>query len=163
MSSHSLLGAPKGLPIVTPLMEYVRQKRAAKGGARVGNSIICLLKPGFLVFHVVDLFLFYSVSVLLWNFWSNFKTCPYFFHNLRQRSVLNGKSTRSVNGILSRSPVSGASKRGSEKQRNSTTMVNGFFFLFLVNLWLTHSAMMTVVLRIDIIIRNFWFSGMQRR
>ncbi|KAK4476819.1 hypothetical protein RD792_015979 [Penstemon davidsonii] len=27
-------GAPKDAPIVTPLMEYVRQKRAAKGGAR---------------------------------------------------------------------------------------------------------------------------------
>lgn len=27
-------GAPKDVPIVTPLMDYVRQKRAAKGGAR---------------------------------------------------------------------------------------------------------------------------------
>lgn len=29
-------GAVKDAPIVTPLMHYVRQKRAAKSGARVG-------------------------------------------------------------------------------------------------------------------------------
>ncbi|KAI3448361.1 hypothetical protein Pfo_005026 [Paulownia fortunei] len=65
-------GAPKDVPIVTPLMEYVRQKRAAKGGAR--------------------------------------------------RTMLNGKSTRRSGGISSRSPVSGSSKRVSEKRRTSTTM-----------------------------------------
>lgn len=32
-----LLGAPKEAPIVTPLMDFVRQRRAAKGGTRVGN------------------------------------------------------------------------------------------------------------------------------
>ncbi|KAK6157042.1 hypothetical protein DH2020_011290 [Rehmannia glutinosa] len=65
-------GAPKDDPIVTPLMDYVRQKRAAKGGAR--------------------------------------------------RTVLNGKPTRRVSGTSSRNPVSGSSKRGSEKRRTSTTM-----------------------------------------
>lgn len=64
-------GAPKEAPIVTPLMDYVRQKRAAKGGAR--------------------------------------------------RTVLNGKPARRVGGMSSRNPVSGSSKRGSEK-RSSTTM-----------------------------------------
>ncbi|XP_011092289.1 regulator of nonsense transcripts UPF3-like [Sesamum indicum] len=66
-------GAPKDVPIVTPLMDYVRQKRAAKGGAR--------------------------------------------------RTMLNGKSTRRVGGISSRSPVSGSSKRGSEKRKTSTMYV----------------------------------------
>ncbi|KAL7082324.1 hypothetical protein ACP275_14G092200 [Erythranthe tilingii] len=66
------VGAPKVPPVVTPLMEYVRQQRAAKGGAR--------------------------------------------------RTVLNGKSTRGVTGISSRSPISGSSKRGSGKRRTSTTM-----------------------------------------
>ena len=28
-------GVPKDIPIVTPLMDFVRQKRAAKGGSRV--------------------------------------------------------------------------------------------------------------------------------
>lgn len=37
-----LLGAPKDGPIVTPLMDFVRQKRAAKGGARVGLITLCL-------------------------------------------------------------------------------------------------------------------------
>ncbi|XP_022861734.1 regulator of nonsense transcripts UPF3-like isoform X1 [Olea europaea var. sylvestris] len=32
---HFILGAPKDIPIVTPLMDYVRQKRAAKIGRRV--------------------------------------------------------------------------------------------------------------------------------
>ncbi|XP_057792064.1 regulator of nonsense transcripts UPF3 isoform X8 [Salvia miltiorrhiza] len=64
-------GAPKDAPIVTPLMDFVRQKRAAKGGAR--------------------------------------------------RTVLNGKPARRVGGMSSRNPVSGSSKRGSEK-RTSTTM-----------------------------------------
>ncbi|KAL3843657.1 hypothetical protein ACJIZ3_001060 [Penstemon smallii] len=64
-------GAPKDVPIVTPLMDYVRQKRAAKGGAR--------------------------------------------------RTMLNGRSTRRVGGMSSRSSVSGSSKRGSGK-RNPTTM-----------------------------------------
>ncbi|KAK4491271.1 hypothetical protein RD792_002007 [Penstemon davidsonii] len=64
-------GAPKDVPIVTPLMDYVRQKRAAKGGAR--------------------------------------------------RTMLNGKSTRRVGGMSSRSSVSGSSKRGSGK-RSPTTM-----------------------------------------
>ncbi|KAK4406852.1 Regulator of nonsense transcripts UPF3 [Sesamum angolense] len=66
-------GAPKDVPIVTPLMDYVRQKRAAKGGAR--------------------------------------------------RTIVNGKSTRRVGGISSRSPVSGSSKRGSEKRKTSTMYV----------------------------------------
>ncbi|KAK6121260.1 hypothetical protein DH2020_044963 [Rehmannia glutinosa] len=65
-------GAPKDAPIVTPLMEFVRQKRVAKGGAR--------------------------------------------------RTMLNGKSSRRVSGISSKSTVSGSSKRGSEKRRTSTTM-----------------------------------------
>ncbi|KAI3445571.1 hypothetical protein Pfo_002236 [Paulownia fortunei] len=65
-------GAPKDDPIVTPLMDYVRQKRAAKGGAR--------------------------------------------------RTSLNGKPARRVSGMSSRNPVSGSSKRGSEKRRTSTTM-----------------------------------------
>ncbi|KAG6406379.1 hypothetical protein SASPL_133979 [Salvia splendens] len=68
-------GAPKEGPIVTPLMDFVRQKRAAKGGAR--------------------------------------------------RTVLNGKSSRRAGGMPSRNPVSGSSKRGSEK-RTSTTMVTRF-------------------------------------
>ncbi|KAL0348211.1 UNVERIFIED_CONTAM: Regulator of nonsense transcripts UPF3 [Sesamum angustifolium] len=54
-------------------MDYVRQKRAAKGGAR--------------------------------------------------RTIVNGKSTRRVGGISSRSPVSGSSKRGSEKRKTSTMYV----------------------------------------
>ncbi|GER45915.1 Smg-4/UPF3 family protein [Striga asiatica] len=65
-------GAPKNVPIVTPLMEYVRQKRVAKFGAR--------------------------------------------------RTVVNGKSSRKVGGISSKSPVSGSLKRGSEK-RTSTMYV----------------------------------------
>ncbi|KAL1564860.1 regulator of nonsense transcripts UPF3-like isoform X1 [Salvia divinorum] len=64
-------GAPKDAPIVTPLMDFVRQKRAAKGGGR--------------------------------------------------RTVMNGKPARRVGGMSSRNPVSGSSKRGSEK-RASTTM-----------------------------------------
>lgn len=36
------LGAAKDAPIVTPLMDFVRQKRAAKGGSRVGTDIITL-------------------------------------------------------------------------------------------------------------------------
>ncbi|XP_047948920.1 regulator of nonsense transcripts UPF3-like [Salvia hispanica] len=64
-------GAPKDAPIVTPLMDFVRQKRAAKGGAR--------------------------------------------------RTVMNGKTARRGGGMSSRNPVSGSSKRGSEK-RASTTM-----------------------------------------
>ncbi|CAA0814068.1 Regulator of nonsense transcripts UPF3 [Striga hermonthica] len=62
-------GAPKNVPIVTPLMEYVRQKRVAKFGAR--------------------------------------------------RTVLNGKSSRKVGGISSKSPVSGSLKRGSEKKTST--------------------------------------------
>ncbi|KAL0422222.1 UNVERIFIED_CONTAM: Regulator of nonsense transcripts UPF3 [Sesamum latifolium] len=65
-------GAPKDVPIVTPLMDYVRQRRAAKGGAR--------------------------------------------------RSMLNGKQARRGSGVSSRNPVSGSSKRGSDKRRASTTM-----------------------------------------
>ncbi|XP_042061771.1 regulator of nonsense transcripts UPF3-like isoform X1 [Salvia splendens] len=64
-------GAPKDAPIVTPLMDFVRQKRAAKGGGR--------------------------------------------------RTVMNGKPARRGGGMSSRNPVSGSSKRGSEK-RASTTM-----------------------------------------
>ncbi|XP_020551709.1 regulator of nonsense transcripts UPF3-like [Sesamum indicum] len=65
-------GAPKDVPIVTPLMDYVRQRRAAKGGAR--------------------------------------------------RSMLNGKQARRASGVSSRNPISGSSKRGSDKRRASTTM-----------------------------------------
>ena len=32
---YSFLGAPKETPVVTPLMEFVRQKRAAKTGTQV--------------------------------------------------------------------------------------------------------------------------------
>ncbi|XP_073312655.1 regulator of nonsense transcripts UPF3-like isoform X3 [Primulina huaijiensis] len=66
------VGAPKGIPIVTPLMDYVRQKRAARGGAR--------------------------------------------------RTILNGKPTRRVSGMLSRNTGSGSSRGGSEK-RTSTMYV----------------------------------------
>lgn len=38
---------------------------------------------------------------------------------------MNGKTARRGGGMSSRNPVSGSSKRGSEK-RASTTMVNGF-------------------------------------
>ncbi|GFQ03956.1 regulator of nonsense transcripts upf3 [Phtheirospermum japonicum] len=65
-------GAPKADPIVTPLMDFVRQKRAANGGAR--------------------------------------------------RTVSNGRPARRVSGMPSRSPISGSSKRGSEKRRAPTTM-----------------------------------------
>jgi regulator of nonsense transcripts 3 len=34
-SHHAFAGAAKDAPIVTPLMDFVRQKRAAKGGSRV--------------------------------------------------------------------------------------------------------------------------------
>nr|GMD06997.1 regulator of nonsense transcripts UPF3-like [Ipomoea batatas] len=64
-------GAAKDAPIVTPLMHFVRQKRAAKSGAR---------------------------------------------------RVSNGKSTRRVGGASTGSPSSSASKRGTEKRRNSTKM-----------------------------------------
>ncbi|CAH9130754.1 unnamed protein product [Cuscuta epithymum] len=64
-------GAPKDAPIITPLMDYVRQKRAAKSGAR---------------------------------------------------RVPNGKSFRRVGGTSAGSPSSIASKRGSERRRNSTKM-----------------------------------------
>ncbi|XP_075487224.1 regulator of nonsense transcripts UPF3-like isoform X2 [Primulina tabacum] len=66
------VGAPKDIPIVTPLMDYVRQKRAARGGAR--------------------------------------------------RTILNGKPTRRVSGMLSRNTGSGSSRGGSEK-RTSTMYV----------------------------------------
>ncbi|XP_073118876.1 regulator of nonsense transcripts UPF3 isoform X2 [Henckelia pumila] len=66
------VGAPKDIPIVTPLMDYVRQKRAARGGAR--------------------------------------------------RTILNGKPTRRVSGMLSRNTSSGSSRSGSEK-RTSTMYV----------------------------------------
>ncbi|XP_051144724.1 regulator of nonsense transcripts UPF3-like isoform X2 [Andrographis paniculata] len=62
-------GASKDVPIVTPLMDYVRQKRAAK------------------------------------------------------RPMLNGKSTRRVGAISSRSPASGSSRKGSEKKKTSTKYV----------------------------------------
>ncbi|CAH9082198.1 unnamed protein product [Cuscuta europaea] len=64
-------GAPKDAPIITPLMDYVRQKRAAKSGAR---------------------------------------------------RVSNGKPFRRVGGTSAGSPSSIASKRGSERRRNSTKM-----------------------------------------
>ncbi|KAL3620807.1 hypothetical protein CASFOL_035719 [Castilleja foliolosa] len=64
-------GAPKAAPIVTPLMDFVRQKRAANGGAR--------------------------------------------------RTVSNVRLARRGSGMPSRGPVSGSSKRGSEK-RTPTTM-----------------------------------------
>lgn len=34
------LGSAKDAPIVTPLMDYIRQKRAAKSGARVGDFLL---------------------------------------------------------------------------------------------------------------------------
>ncbi|XP_073308070.1 regulator of nonsense transcripts UPF3-like isoform X2 [Primulina huaijiensis] len=66
------VGASKDIPIVTPLMDYVRQKRAARGGAR--------------------------------------------------RTILNGKPTRRVSGMLSRNAGSGSLRGGSEK-RTSTMYV----------------------------------------
>lgn len=39
-----VLGTPKDAPIVTPLMDFVRQKRAAKGGPRVGISSLIILQ-----------------------------------------------------------------------------------------------------------------------
>lgn len=36
------LGAVKDAPIVTPLMQFVRQKRAAKGGSRVKEASLVL-------------------------------------------------------------------------------------------------------------------------
>ncbi|KAL2477631.1 Regulator of nonsense transcripts UPF3 [Forsythia ovata] len=65
-------GASKDIPIVTPLMDYVRQKRAAKIGAR---------------------------------------------------RMLNGKPTRRVTGVLSKSTGFGSSKRGSEKRTSATMYV----------------------------------------
>lgn len=37
-----LLGAAKESPIITPLMEYVRQKRSDASGAQVGTKSFCL-------------------------------------------------------------------------------------------------------------------------
>ena len=35
ISHNSFSGSAKDAPIVTPLMDFIRQKRAAKGGSRV--------------------------------------------------------------------------------------------------------------------------------
>lgn len=45
------------------------------------------------------------------------------FHVSRQRSLTNGKTSRRAGGPSSRSPSLATSKRGSERKRNSATMV----------------------------------------
>lgn len=50
-------GAAKDAPIVTPLMHFVRQKRAAKSGARVGYHS----EPESLFFFSVRLLAIYGV------------------------------------------------------------------------------------------------------
>nr|GMD04937.1 shaggy-related protein kinase kappa [Ipomoea batatas] len=94
-------GAAKDAPIVTPLMHFVRQKRAAKSGARVGYHS----EPESLFFFSVRLLAIYGV-----------------FDFVLMTRVSNGKSTRRVGGASTGSPSSSASKRGSEKRRNSTKM-----------------------------------------
>ncbi|KAJ4847271.1 hypothetical protein Tsubulata_035600 [Turnera subulata] len=94
-------GAAKDAPIVTPLMDFVRQKRAAKSGPRGLKSD----SFSFIVFHDST---FCNGTVVVH---------PVVVHI---RILSNGKLSRraGANG----SPGSSSSKRGSEKKRTPTTM-----------------------------------------
>lgn len=47
ISAHyAFAGAVKDAPVVTPLMDFVRQKRAAKGGSRVSFNPLDLMLRG---------------------------------------------------------------------------------------------------------------------
>lgn len=63
-------GSTKDAPIVTPLMDYIRQKRAAKGVSRVRQNLLLNLLSRLCI-HLKDISFLLSHSIL-WDGGFNF-------------------------------------------------------------------------------------------
>lgn len=112
-----------------------------------------------LYYFSLDLVSFVLLNeIMLYFFWAFSLKCDTKFIGLGfwQRSISNGKSSKSVGGTSSRSPCSTASRRGSEK-RSSTTMVHAFHpkvccheLLGLVHDFLHHNFLYNILYMIDL-------------